>query len=215
MNALDLLILNGPRYPRRHPNPSYKGTFRMQPGHFDSLPEDHEANLLFGWLLEEGGELGIVHDEAKARRLCDLCKVYAPNENYEVLEAVKGEDPPRLGGELLGYDISQGLNNSLLWWGLKTSGLKDHDDPVSILADTIFTLFARQLNNQGLFSDIETATQCRQSLIALQALRPNFIEGEDLHEFRVVGLYSLPPERTVPQGDALLATAAGRPSGTA
>jgi hypothetical protein len=132
-----------------------------------------------------------VHDEAKTRRLCDLCKVYAPNDNYEVLEAVKADDPPHLSGEFLGYDISQGLNNSLLWWGLKTSVAKDHNEPVSVLADTTFTLFSRQLNNQGLFSDIETATRCRQSLIALQALRPNFIEGGDLQEFCVVGLYSL------------------------
>lgn len=194
MSTLDLLILNGPLYPRRHPNPHYRGTCRMQPRHFDSLPEEDEANLLFGWFLEEGGELGIVHDEAKARRLCDLCKRYAPNENYEVLEAVSGGAPPVLGGELLGYDISQGLNNSLLWWGLKRNGINDHDDPVSILADTIYPAFATQLNDKGLFSEIEVAIRCRQSLIALQALKPNFIEGEDLHEFRVVGLYSLPSE---------------------
>ena len=164
----------------------------MQPRHFDLLPEDHEANVLFGWFIEEGGELGIVHNEAKARKLCELCNVYAPNECYEVLEAVDGDQPPRLGGEFLGYDISQGLNNSLLWSGLNTKIVNEYDDPVYILANTIYMLFGAQLNNRGLFSGIDMATHCRQSLIALRALKPNFIEGGDLNAFRVVALYRLP-----------------------
>jgi hypothetical protein len=55
MSTLNLLILNGPLYPQRRPNPLYRGTCRMQPRHFDLLSEDHEANVLFGWFLEEGG----------------------------------------------------------------------------------------------------------------------------------------------------------------
>jgi hypothetical protein len=51
----ELLILDGPCNPKRHPNLAYRGTFRMSPAHFDSLPEDHEANMLFSWFIEEGG----------------------------------------------------------------------------------------------------------------------------------------------------------------
>jgi len=187
----DLLILDGPCNPRRHPNPVYRGTYRMHPTHFDNLPEDHEANILFSWFIEEGGELGAVHDEAKARKLRDLCNSYGTNRNYEVVEACDGEQLPSHGGELLGYDLSQGLNNSLLWWGLKSPD-NAPNDPVLVLADVVFAHFSQRLNRYGLFSESCVATKCRQALTALQALRPNFIEGDDLGKFRATALYRIP-----------------------
>jgi hypothetical protein len=187
----NLLILDGPRNPKRHPNPVYRGTFRMHPTHFDKLPEDHEANIRFSWFIEEGGELGVVHDKAKARKLRDLCNSYGLEENYEIVEACDGDQLSSHGGELLGYDLSQGLNNSLLWWGLKRVDKKP-SDPVSVLAEVVFTHFSQQLNCYGLFSEISTATKCREALIALQALQPNFIEGDDLGKFRTTALYRIP-----------------------
>jgi hypothetical protein len=188
----DLLILDGPRDPRRHPNPAYRGTFRMHPTHFDDLPEDQEANILFGWFIDEGGELGVVHDQVKAQRLRDLCNSYGTNRNYEVVEACDGEQKPSHGGELLGYDLSQGLNNSLLWWGLRTVNKPPSGDPVVVLADVTFAHFSQQLNLYGLFSEISIAAKCHQALIALQDLRPNFIEGDDLRKFRATAIYHIP-----------------------
>jgi hypothetical protein len=52
---IDLLILDGPCNPKRHPNPVYRGTFRMHPTHFDTLPEDHEANEAWGQEADRSG----------------------------------------------------------------------------------------------------------------------------------------------------------------
>lgn len=187
----NLLILDGPCNPRRHPNPVYRGTFRMHPTHFDNLPEDHEANILFAWFIEEGGELGIVHDKAKAQNLRDFCNSYGTHRNYEVVEACDLDQFPSHDGELLGYDLSQGLNNSLLWWGLRAAD-ETPSDPILILVSVVFAHFSQQLNRYGLFSEINIAIKCQQALIALQALRPNLIEGDDLGKFRVTALYGLP-----------------------
>ena len=187
----DFLILDGPRDPSRHPNPIYRGTYRMHPRHFDNLPDEHEANVLFAWFIEEGGELGVVHDKEKARKLRDLCNSYGAERNYEVVEACEGGQLPSHGGELLGYDLSQGLNNSLLWWGLKAKDTMP-SDPVFVLASVVYAHFSQQLNRYGLFSEISAATECRQALIALQALRPNFIGGDDLGKFRATALYRIP-----------------------
>ena len=92
--AANLLVLAGPLYPTMRPNPKYRGTCRACPFHFDDLPEEHEANALFYWFLEEGGELGVVHDERKARRLSDLSNQYGQGKSYEVIEVVDGNSTP-------------------------------------------------------------------------------------------------------------------------
>jgi hypothetical protein len=191
MECAKLLILNGPRYPARNPNPIYRGTFRMHPRYFENLPESHEANRLFHWFLEEGGELGVVNDEPKARRLCAVCNTYDASYSYEVVEVVEGNAKPLIGREFLGFDISQAYNNSLLWSGLNTLVPGEPDLPTRVLANTLFRLFAEKLNRAGLFSDFDTAARCRASLIALQLLEPNIIEGITLEKFAVVGLFQL------------------------
>ena len=57
----------GKNYPRNAPN--YRGTDRVLPYHCDELPDEHEANKAFFWFIEEGGELGVVHDLSKAKWL--------------------------------------------------------------------------------------------------------------------------------------------------
>jgi hypothetical protein len=189
--AANLLILDGAMYPKMKPNPAYRGTCRMCPTHFDNLPEEHEANLLFYWFLEEGGELGVVHDERKARQLCNFCNTFGTDKSYEVVEAVVDNSKPVHEGEFLGFDISQGLNNSLLWWGLTATVPEKNGLPVRVLANVIFGLFSERLNDSGLFPDIETAISCRSALIALQALEPNLLEGDSLEKFAVVGLFRI------------------------
>jgi hypothetical protein len=163
----------------------------MHPRYLENLSEIHEANRLFHWFLEEGGELGVVHDEVKARRLCALSNTYAAPESYEIVEVVEADAKPVIGREFLGFDISQGYNNSLLWSGLKTLVRGEPDIPTRVLANTLFRLFAEKLNSAGLFSGFDTAARCRASLIALQALEPNIIEGISLEKFAIVGLFAL------------------------
>jgi hypothetical protein len=186
-----LLILDGPQYPKMRPNPRYRGTCRACPFHFDDLPEEHEANALFYWFLEEGGELGVVYDEQKARRLSDLSNQYGQGKSYEVVEVVDGNSMPIYAGELLGFDISRGFNTSLLWWGLTPTVPEQDGAPVRVLANTVFGLFSEKLNDNGLFSEIDVATRCRSALLALQALEPNLLEGDSLEKFQVVGLFRI------------------------
>ena len=191
MSKANLLVLNGPRYPTRKPNASYRGTFRSSPGYFGDLSNDHEANELFLWFIEEGGELGVVHDEQKAGKLRDFCNSHGSGGAFELVEVAEGEMAPVLAGEFLGFDLSQGFNNSLLWSGLDRQIPGDPELPVRVLANTVFRCFSKGLNGNGLFSSAETASQCRASLMALQALEPNLLEGDGLEKFVVVGVFSV------------------------
>lgn len=187
----EFLILNGPRYPSRSPNLAYRGTFRRAPGYFENLPEDHEANGLFLWFLQEGGELGIVHDRQKARRLRDFCNSCGSGGKFELVEVTDGEKGPFFGEEFLGFDLSQGLNNSLLWAGLDRQVPGDPGLPIRVLTNTIFRLFSKELNSNGLFSTFETAMQFRASLVALQALEPNLFESDALEKFKPLSIFLL------------------------
>ena len=114
---MNLLILGGPCNPQRDPNPKYRGTYRSCPRHFDSLPEDHEFNEMFYWLLEEGGETGVVRDLAKAIALAEASNSYLEEKKFEVIEVTVGKDASEANGKFLGFDLSEGFSNSLLWGG--------------------------------------------------------------------------------------------------
>jgi hypothetical protein len=191
MSDANLLILDGPRYPSRRPNPVYRGTCRAVPRYFDNLPVDHEANELFLWFVEEGGELGVVHDHQKAIRLRNACNAQLPPGSFELVEVVEGDAKPVFGGEFLGFDLSQGFNNSMLWSGLTQRVPGEPELPVRVLANTVFRFFSRELNRNGLFATLETTAQCRKSLIALQAQEPNLLEGSPLEKFVAVGVFRL------------------------
>jgi hypothetical protein len=101
-------------------------------------------------------------------------------ERFEVVEVADGFDP-RGQGELLGYDISSGYNDSLLWWGLQPQpGINVLPGPIRELADLLHRHYAPLLSQYGLFKSAETADQCLRSMDALQRLSPNLFEGVDL-----------------------------------
>jgi hypothetical protein len=193
---MKLLILNGPRDPRAAKYPMYRGTWRAHPTYHDAFPRDHEINKLFFWFLEEGGELGLVHDFSKAARYTELL-----NQNplpgrghFEVVEVTDGNASPKEGAQRLGFDVSAGYNYSLLWWRLEsTLGTDGPPEPIRELMSLVHRFYAPQLNFHGLFEKAEVASQCLQSMDALQSLSPNLYEGEDLKpNFQAVGLYLHP-----------------------
>jgi hypothetical protein len=194
---MNLLILNGPRDPRAAKYPSYRGTYRAHPTYCDALPNDHEINQLFFWFLEDGGELGLVHDLAKASRYVELL-----NQNplpgykqFEIVEVTSPDSPQQAGGRLLGFDLSAGYNSSLLWWGLEPQ-LEPNAvrEPIGELVDLAYRYYAPRLGPCGLFQTPEIASQCLRSMDALQRLSPNLYEGEDLiPSYRVVGVYLVRP----------------------
>jgi hypothetical protein len=188
-NTAKILILDGPRSPHRGHNLAYRGTYRSHPSYCDSLPKDHEVNRLFMWYLEEGGELGVVHDLSKALRYAELCNECFPSRHFEVVKVTEGEVLPNPKWEFLGFDLSQGYNNSLLYWGLKSKQSFDRNNPVDVLWQVVSRFFAPQLNEHGLFSNIDAASFCLSSMIALQSLKANMFEGDELAKFHVVGIW--------------------------
>ena len=157
-------------------------------------PENHEINKLFGWFVEEGGELGVVHDVTKALRLAKLCNEHFPPRNFEVVQVVHGESIPARYGSFLGFDLSHGYNNSLLYWGLKSDQFLDEEDRVGVLWRVVSRFFAAKLNENGLFSDFDLAALCLRSLFALQSFKDNFFEGDDLAKYQVVGVWRVPED---------------------
>jgi hypothetical protein len=210
---MNLLILNGPRDPRAAKYPSYRGTYRAHPTYCDALPNDHEINQLFFWFLEDGGELGVVHDLAKASRYAELLNAHLKAFNpafthFEIVEVRDGGESSQARSQLLGFDLSAGYNSSLLWWGLETeakvavsvaqtadpSRVGIFPEPILELYNLLHRFYAPQLNQDGLFDTPEVASQCLRSMDALQQLSPNLYEGENLiPNYRVVGVYLVRP----------------------
>jgi hypothetical protein len=194
---MNLLVLDGPRHARPGTNPLYRGTYRSHPRHCNELPDDHEINQLFFWFLEEGGELGVVHDASKALRIAELWNALLTDksDHFEVIEITDGDKHPQSSGEFIGFDLSAGYNNSLLSSGLKQFlGVNRLREPVRELWDLVSRHYAPQLNGQGLFQTFEVASLCLRAMTALQDLSPNLFEGGTLREFRPVGLYSIAQE---------------------
>ena len=210
---MNLLILDGPRSPAGAAHLHYRGTYRAHPTYCDGLPQDHEINKLFLWFLEEGGELGLVHDLTKSSRYAELLNLHMPKfvprfTHFEVVEVSDGENPPETKDQLLGFDLSAGYNNSLLWWWGQTTEpraslpsarampltttLPEH---IQALYDLVHRTYAPQLNCNGLFKTLDIASECLRVMDALQQLSPNLYEGEDLlANFHVVGIHLVPPK---------------------
>ena len=129
---MNLLILGKTRHPE-YVSLSYRGTSRFNPCYCEGLPEDHPANRAFFWFVDEGGELGVVHDLAKARNLVALYKALDPPQSFEIVEAIVGDEPPALSGEFLGFDLSCGFNNSLI-----TTRLRVFKSPADMPEDRSF-----------------------------------------------------------------------------
>jgi hypothetical protein len=184
---MNLLILNGPAHSRPGRNPLYRGTERAHPSYCYGLPDEHEINQLFFWFLEEGGELGVVHDVQKARRFAQLWNARrTPPDQFEVIEVTDGNAPVR-EGTFIGFDLSSGYNNSLLAPGLaQITHPVDLSEPVLESYELISRNFAPQLNRHGLFDTFETADLCLRAMNALQQLSPNFFEWGD---FQPTGLF--------------------------
>lgn len=189
---MNLLILGGKASGYSEGNPSYRGTYRAHPYYCDQFPESHEVNQVFLWFIEEGGELGVVHDMEKARNLVELYRK-CTGEQFEVVEVTTERDPPFVGTDFLGFDLSCGFNNSLLWWGLDLQRqghqMKDNERVLNPLLRLVEEFFRPKLNSNGLFADCDTAAFCLECMTALQKIRPGLFEGNG--EYEVVGVYKL------------------------
>ena len=195
---MNLLILDGPADPRPGKNPLYRGTYRAAPTHCDDLPDEHEINKLFFWFLEEGGELGVVHDSLRALRFAELWNTrLLPPNRFDVIEVTDRDNAPVSDGIFIGFDLSCGYGNSVLVSGLQPITRRaDLSEPILESYEGIRRNFAPQLNQNGLFEAFEAANLCLRAMTALQELSPNFFEGGDLSDFQPVGLFTIGAGRT-------------------
>jgi hypothetical protein len=174
------------------PNPKYRGTFRPHPYYVDTLPDTHEVNQAFFWFLDEGGELGTVRDVKRAQKLVDAYRQLDPPQEFEIVEAIKPNKSPHYGEEFLGIDLSCGLNNSLLWCGLRLVGKGFGTRKIHPRLQLIEEQFIPMLNDNGLFDDLEAASLCLSRMLDIQRLHPNLFESDERSDFETVALYRVP-----------------------
>jgi hypothetical protein len=188
---MKLLILDGDRDPRSGRNKKYRGTYRAHPTHCDDLPDNHPVNELFFWFLQEGGELGVVHNVEKALMYTRLLNKMGDGRRFELVEIADDGATPERGSKFLGYDLSSGYNYSLLVSGLELQLAESTaHKPIQELLILLRKFYAPQLNLNGLFQTNRAAQECLRSMHALQTLSPNLFEGVDLEtNFQPTGLY--------------------------
>jgi hypothetical protein len=173
---------------------NYRGTYRGSPTHCDELPEDSEYNQLFRWYCDEDYRLGGLEDLGKARRFLKLLREELGQQQFELIEGARIGEVPRIGGELLGYDLSAVFSYSLLSWGLDLSKPPEAPQPPAAIQDLsalVEAHFKPLLNEHCLFSDGRTAAFCLRSMMAMQALSPGLWESEDFPPFEVIAIFRI------------------------
>ena len=189
---MNLLIRDGldTWYPREA---RYRGTDRREPTYCEAVPGDHEINQMFiMWYLKEGGEAGVVHDLSKARRYADLCNLYFADRHFEVIESTDdGRIQAGDNRQFLGFDLSRGgCYQSLITMALLCEPKRRlSQEPIFVLSDLIRSHFLPKLNDFGLFSNRQDASDCRAAMSALQEFRPGLYEGGSLEVFEVSAIY--------------------------
>lgn len=173
----------------------YRGTERPCPYHCDELAEEHSANKAFFWYLEEGGELGIVHNINKTLDLISLYAKRNPPCFLEAIEVKTQNKAPESKGIFLGFDISCGFGNSLLYDNVllfEKGVLLTKDLPYYETAETIEPLlkltgkyFAPSINQYGLLDNYEIASFCLKCLNSIRKVCPGLLEYGN---YEVVGL---------------------------
>ncbi len=190
--------------------PTYRGTYRDRPYFCDQFGEDHEVNKAFFWFIQQGKEdasndLDIVCDLGKAKELAIAYKSYTGQE-FEIVEATLGDEQPSVGRQFLGYDLSRGFFNSLLWYGLdicyhRMGGWDSEREDLLRLIQPLICLveqhFKPKLNANGLFDDYKTAKWCLDCMASIQTICPDWFESGE-NNFEVVGLHRVKVEQAEP-----------------
>jgi len=152
------------------------------------------------WFLEEGGQSGVVKDVRKALQYAALLNSQPGSQlnRFEVVQVVTDDAQSNASGKLLGFDLSSGFSNSLLWWWGPEPRVGDSPslgEPIRTLGDLVYRFYGPQRNENGLFPTVAIASGCLSAMDALQHLCPDLFESEDLRSnFRPVGLYLVPPD---------------------
>ena len=188
---MDLIILGGPARPGM--NPAYRGEYRAHPGYCDEVPDDDEINRLFLWYIHAADDDGLVSDYDKAVRFAELWNRRCDGPDaYEVVEVTKGNAPPAGNGKFLGFDVPFLAIGCLEISPSQVAALKEPD---RTLDELMVAYFRPRRNHNLLFDNYEDAAFLLRVLKALNTITPDSVEGGDLSEYEVVGLWKLWPEQ--------------------
>lgn len=178
-------------------SPSYRGTLRAHPYHVDRLPDSHPVNQAFFWYCEEGGELGAVHNLARARDLVHLYAALWPPQRFEIIEVTAERAEPMVGSSFLGFDISSGFGDSLLASGLELVRLPllDTFSPerktfLLPLLEVVQRFFQPKLNELGLFPRFEDAEFYLHCLRSIGRVEPGLFEEQAII-YKIIGVWKV------------------------
>jgi hypothetical protein len=187
----------------------YRGSFRSGPCYPEEFAkrfdDEHAAVMLFDWWLDESAHdqeaNGLVRNLDRAKELVRTYALYNLQE-LEIIEITLNDEVSVLGGEFLGFDLSLGFGDSLLWLtdGLAIctdySGWYDHREAQILhqlhpLMCLIEHHFRPLLNTQGLLPDYQTARQCWNCINALEQFVPDVFDWGGPHMWKIIGLYKI------------------------
>jgi hypothetical protein len=193
-SQLTLMILEKPEPPA-----VYRGFDRSWPRYQEQFSEDHPVNQAFLRWCDLGGASGELHDLGIAREICSIFATFVPTSTFEIIQDVRNGQQPLPAAEFLGYDVIVD-GGSILSRGLVVGQSHDQlpNEPMAHvwkpLAEVMHRYFDKQLNEHGLFADLETARLFQQCIAALEEIRPSLYTGDAAKDFQQLPLklYSVP-----------------------
>ena len=172
----------------------YRGVYRGEPYHVDAVAEDHPVNRAFFDLADRFRPVsGFLDDLDFARHVVALYAACNPPQSSEIIEVTNGGEKPLAGGALLGFDLADQFNYSLLFYGLhfcEPPRVTAPTDDLRPLLCLIEKQFSPHLNANGLFGDEHIAQECLDCMLALQKFRPGLWEAE-VSRFEVRGVWNV------------------------
>lgn len=169
---------------------NYRGVDRHTPSYIAEVADSHASNQLFYWSTERYNN-GYLDDLSKAKELVQAYSELSTPQLFEIVEITHEKEEPALRySQFLGFDIAS-FSYSVLSEGMHycSSTKPDFAQPLLCLMEKYFK---PKLNQNFLFSDYDTASDCLECMKTLHQLAPQ-LELWEMHDpifkLRVTGVY--------------------------
>jgi hypothetical protein len=178
-------------------NQNYRGVTRNRPGYVEGAKDDDPANRCFYWLLEEGGETGLVENLSRAGELINEYAKLPDPQIFEILGITDAAPYQIKGHELIGFDIADNsYSGSVLETFFDFDPSTTIQDPFQNAVPLLLLMqkhFGPLIQENGLFSKSQEANFFLSCFEALRAVFPNLWEQPEI-TFQVLGLWELESE---------------------
>lgn len=200
-------------------NPAYRGTDRFSAVYASTASLQHPEEISAIWkryydpdVLWNSDDPEFLYDKERynwyppvvrdieaARAMVSAYTEYEGIE-LEIIEVTRNEEPPTIGTEFLGYDVSYAYDTSLILETLAPLPDPPHHLIHTEVAEHLLTVrplwvlmkkyVESHLNQNGLFITFEAAILCLECDMALYSLVPDIYDGAP--RWDVLGLYKVP-----------------------